>query len=101
MADKAEQKIPQIREYRSRGFPLKPPLGRKSCDRSAHVTVLRGPGKVSFVRGRHSQAGVGHEILTRVPVQRPPRKQFVRCHPRPLMVNSIATYIDEGDGETS
>jgi hypothetical protein len=44
--------------------------------------------------------GVGHEILTRVPVQRPSRKQFVRCHPDPLMMDSMATYIDEDDGET-
>jgi hypothetical protein len=44
--------------------------------------------------------GVGHEILTRVPVQRPSRKQFVRCHPDPLMVGGMSAYIDEDDGET-
>ena len=47
-----------------------------------------------------SGLGVGHEILTRVPVQRPSRKQFVYCHPDPLMVDLMATYIDEDDGET-
>jgi hypothetical protein len=44
--------------------------------------------------------GVGHEILIRVPVRRPSRKQFVRCHPDALMTDSMATFIDEDDGET-
>jgi hypothetical protein len=44
--------------------------------------------------------GVGREILTRLPVQRPSRKQFIRCHADPLMTDSMATYIDGDDGET-
>jgi hypothetical protein len=44
--------------------------------------------------------GVGHEILTTLPVQRPSRKQYVCCHSDPLMQDSLATYIDEDDGET-
>ena len=44
--------------------------------------------------------GAGREILTRVPVERPSRKQYVRCHHEPLMTDAMATYIDDDDGET-
>jgi hypothetical protein len=45
---------------------------------------------------------VGREILTRVPVRRPGRKEFVRVHPDPLMTRAMALYVDDsedGDGE--
>jgi hypothetical protein len=46
--------------------------------------------------------GVGREILTRVPVRRPGRKEFVRCHEDPRMTIPMALYVDDsedGDGE--
>jgi hypothetical protein len=45
---------------------------------------------------------VGREILTRVPVRRPGRKEFVRAHPDPRMTRAMALYVDDsedGDGE--
>jgi hypothetical protein len=44
----------------------------------------------------------GREILTRVPVRRPGRKEFVRAHPDPRMTIAMALYVDDsedGDGE--
>jgi hypothetical protein len=45
---------------------------------------------------------VGPEILIRVPVRRPGRKEFFRCHPGPHMATAMALYVDDsedGDGE--
>jgi hypothetical protein len=45
---------------------------------------------------------VGREILTRVPVKRPGKKEFVRAHPDPRMTIAMALYVDDsddGDGE--
>ena len=45
---------------------------------------------------------VGREILTRVPVRRPGRKEFVRAHPDPRLTIAMALYVDDsedGDGE--
>jgi hypothetical protein len=35
-----------------------------------------------------------HEILTRVPVRRPRRDEFFRCHPDPAMTLEAAIYVD-------
>jgi hypothetical protein len=47
--------------------------------------------------GETQGPGVGREILTRVPVRRPGRKEFVQCHPDPGMTVAMALYTDDGD----
>jgi hypothetical protein len=45
---------------------------------------------------------VGREILTRVPVRRPGRKEFIRCHSDLRMSIAMVLYVDDGedgDGE--
>jgi hypothetical protein len=47
--------------------------------------------------------GVGREILTSVPVRRPGRKEFFRCHPDSRTTLALALFVDDGedgDGET-
>ncbi len=39
------------------------------------------------------------EILTRVPVRRPRKQEFVRCHPDPAMTLAVTLYVDDDDGE--
>jgi hypothetical protein len=39
------------------------------------------------------------EILTRIPVRRPKRKEFVRCHPDPTRTVAVSLLFDDGDGE--
>jgi hypothetical protein len=39
------------------------------------------------------------EILTRIPVRRPKRREFVRCHPDPAMTVAVLLFIDDDDGE--
>ena len=34
------------------------------------------------------------EILTRVPVRRPRRDEFFRCHPDPAMSQAVTIYVD-------
>jgi hypothetical protein len=39
------------------------------------------------------------EILTRIPVRRPKRREFVRCHPDSAMTLAVPLFVDEDDGE--
>jgi hypothetical protein len=39
------------------------------------------------------------EILTRIPVRRPQRREFVRCHPDPAMTVAVPLFVDKDDGE--
>jgi len=39
------------------------------------------------------------EILTRVPVRRPRREEFVRCHPDPAMSLSVTIYVDRNEND--
>jgi hypothetical protein len=42
--------------------------------------------------------GIGTvEILTRVPVRRPRREEFVRCHPDPAMSLAVTIYVDRNE----
>lgn len=43
-------------------------------------------------------ADVGtREILLRVPVRRPRREEFVRCHPDPVMSLMVTIYVDKDE----
>jgi hypothetical protein len=45
-------------------------------------------------------AGLGSkEILIRIPVRRPKKQEFVRCHPDPQMTLAVTLYVDDDDGE--
>jgi hypothetical protein len=37
------------------------------------------------------------EILTRVPVRRPRRTEFIRCHPDPAMSLAVTIYVDRNE----
>jgi hypothetical protein len=37
------------------------------------------------------------EILTRVPVRRPRREEFIRCHPDPAMSLAVTIYVDRNE----
>jgi hypothetical protein len=39
------------------------------------------------------------EILTRIPVRRPKRREFVRCHRDPTMTVAVPLFVDDDDGE--
>jgi hypothetical protein len=46
--------------------------------------------------------GVGREILIRVPLRRPRRKDFIRVHPDSAMTAALSLFVDDGedgDGE--
>jgi hypothetical protein len=46
----------------------------------------------------NDSAGIGtREILTRVPVRKPRRDEFFRCHPDPAMSLAATTYVDRND----
>jgi hypothetical protein len=45
-------------------------------------------------------AGLGsREVLIRVPVRRPRKQEYIRCHPDPAMSLAVALYVDDDDGE--
>ena len=45
-------------------------------------------------------AGLGStKILTTVPVRKPKKQEFFRCHPDPAMTLTAMLYVDEDDGE--
>jgi hypothetical protein len=45
-------------------------------------------------------AGLGaREILTRVPVRRPRKQEFVRCHPDAAMTLAVTLHVDDDDGK--
>jgi hypothetical protein len=41
--------------------------------------------------------GGGAPILRKVPVRKPSRKEYFRCHKDPAMTTTIALYVDDGD----
>jgi hypothetical protein len=45
-------------------------------------------------------SGIGtREILTRVPVKRPRKDEFIRCHPAPEMSLAVTIYVDRDEQE--
>jgi hypothetical protein len=90
-ASKAESEIREAAASDIEGSDRKPAAAELSADTANFFTDLEA------IRLSTEDAGeIGtREILTRVPVRKPRRGEFFRCHPEPKMSLSVTVYVDQ------
>jgi hypothetical protein len=97
----SENKIPAFESVDSKAFAAGSSSAASTAEKNTSV-FFEELEKFRLDESETVGVAIGREILTRVPVRRPGRKEFVRAHKNPQMTIAMALYVDDsddGDGE--